>query len=98
MKHVFATGTTVVAGKEQVSAELDGEVVMLSLRNGEYFGLNGVGARIWSMIRQPCTVGDLCDLLLKEYTDVELDRCEREVVALLEEMAGAGLIEIVDRS
>jgi hypothetical protein len=95
MKQEITTGTTVVAGQEQVSTDLTGEVVILNLHNGEYYGLNEVGARIWSLIQEPRTVGDLCKVLLEEYTEIEPVQCESEVVALLEEMAQANLVEIV---
>jgi hypothetical protein len=32
---------------------------------------------------------------LAEYGDVEPDRCEHEVITLLEELMGVGLVEIV---
>jgi hypothetical protein len=86
---------TVVACKDQVSADLSDEVVILSLRNGEYFGLNSVGAEIWALIQQPMSVDDVRDHLLRAYPDVEPERCTREVVALIDQMIEAGLVEAV---
>lgn len=82
-----------VAAKNQVSCDLAGEAVILHLNSGTYYGLNAVGARIWSLVQAPMTVNDLRDALLQEY-DVGPERCERELLTLLEELAAQGLIEV----
>ncbi len=33
--------------------EIDGEVVMLSIENSEYYGMDKVGSRIWELLEQP---------------------------------------------
>ncbi|HEX6292766.1 MAG TPA: PqqD family peptide modification chaperone [Herpetosiphonaceae bacterium] len=85
----------VVATKEQVSSELAGEAVILNLKNGMYYGLDPVGARIWTLIQQPRSVAALFEVILAEY-DVDPGRCERDVLALLRDLAAAELIEVSD--
>ena len=85
----------ITASKEQVSSDLAGEVIILGLKSGSYFGLDGVGALIWSLIQKPISVQDIRDAILKNY-DVEAERCEEDLMALLEEMAKAELIEVED--
>ena len=87
----------VVAAKDQVSCDLDGEAAILNLKNGVYYGLDPVGAWIWNLIQKPRAVNEVRDALLKEY-DVEPDRCERELLALLQELAAEGLIEVKDET
>lgn len=87
----------VAACKNQVSANLDGEAVVLNLDSGTYYGLNESGAVIWDLIQEPKRVSDICDILLAEY-DVEPDRCEQEVIALLQSMVEAGLVEVQDEA
>jgi hypothetical protein len=58
-----------------------------------YYGLNPVGARIWALLGTPTRVADIRDTILQGY-DVELERCERDVLDLLRELAGRGLIEV----
>jgi hypothetical protein len=87
--------STVVAAKDQVSADLGGEAAILNLKNGAYYGLNSVGARVWELAQTPKTVGELRDAILDEY-DVEPERCERDLLALLQELETEGLIEVVD--
>jgi hypothetical protein len=85
----------VVAVKGQVSCELAGEAVILDITPGIYYGLNAVGARIWKLIQEPRTVNEIRAAVLEEY-DVEPDRCERDLLALLQELAARGLIEVKD--
>lgn len=85
----------VVAVKDQVSADLAGEAVVLNLRSGIYYGLNAVGAQIWNLIQEPMAVSHIRDVLQGEY-DVEPDRCERDLLALLQQLVNARLIEITD--
>lgn len=66
-------------------------------QDGVYYGLDAVGARIWNLIQEPRTMNEVHETLLKEY-DVEPDRCERDLLALLQELAAAGLIEIKDEA
>jgi hypothetical protein len=90
---VVSGSSTVVAAKDQVSSDLGGEVAILDLKAGVYYGLDAVGARIWSLIEEPRTVNEIRDILLEEY-DVEPERCERDLLALLRRLADEGLVEV----
>jgi hypothetical protein len=89
----ISLSTILVVAKEQVSSELAGGVIMLDLKSGIYYGLEGVGARIWGLLQEPVSVGDIRDILLEEY-DVSAEECERHLLLLLEEMESRALIEI----
>lgn len=91
----IALETTVVETKEQASADLGGEAAILNLKNGVYYGLDPVGARIWNLIQEPRTVREVREMLLKEY-DVDADLCERDLFALLRQLAENDLIDIVN--
>jgi hypothetical protein len=89
--------STVVAAKEQVSCDLAGEAVILNLKSGIYYGLDPVGAQIWSLIQRPTTVGAIINRLLEEY-EVAPDRCESDLLNVLREMAEKELIEVTENS
>ena len=61
----------VVAAKDQMSSELAGEAVILDMESGTYFGLNEVGARVWSLIQEPRAVRDIQDALTTISSEVE---------------------------
>jgi len=83
----------VIAARDQVSCDLGGEAAILQLASGIYYGLNPVGARVWALLQQPRTVREIRDALLAEY-DVGPERCERDLVALLQTLAAERLIEV----
>ena len=83
----------VIATSEQVSCPLGEESAILNLKNTVYYVLNPVGARVWNLLQQARTVGELRDAILDEY-DVEAGRCESDLLALLEKMRSEGLIQV----
>ena len=83
----------VVAASEQVSCSLGEESAILNLRNSVYYGMNPVGARIWSLLKQPRSIEELRATLLNEY-EVDAELCERDLLDLLEKMRSEGLIEV----
>jgi hypothetical protein len=93
MKYTVSEFSTVVAAGDQVSSDLGGEVAILDLRAGMYYGLDDVGARVWQLLQEPTVVGDIQATIAQEY-EVEPTRARDDVLALLENMVDAGLIEV----
>jgi hypothetical protein len=93
---ILTPDSTVVADRDALSSAVGGETVLLHFSAGTYFGLDEVGTRIWELISEPRSVGELRDRLLEEY-DVDPERCEAALVALLDKMAAHGLV-MVDAS
>jgi hypothetical protein len=87
--------SVVVAASGQVWCNLSGEAAILSLQSGVYYGLERVGARVWHLLQTPVAVRDICRTVAAEY-DVLPERCERDVIALLERLAAERLIEVQD--
>jgi hypothetical protein len=84
----------VVASTDQVSGELqEGDLAILNLKDGVYYGLNSVGSRIWSLLQTPKSVAEIRDALLSEY-NVEADVCTRELITLLSNLSSKQLIEV----
>lgn len=80
---------------EPVAVEVDRTVVMMSVDQGMYFGLEGTGPRIWALLEQPRSVRQLCDALTREFA-VDSEICRREVCTFLEELHRAQLIRFHD--
>ncbi|PIW44712.1 MAG: PqqD family protein [Zetaproteobacteria bacterium CG12_big_fil_rev_8_21_14_0_65_54_13] len=78
---------------EIVHSDMDGETVMMSVNEGSYYGLNGVGSQIWELLEQEMSVDAICTELLGHF-DVEEKQCCSEVLAFLEEMSTSNVIEI----
>jgi hypothetical protein len=84
----------VVASDEQVSTSLGDETVILGMGDGVYYGLDAVGARVWSLLATPQRVSELVKAITREF-DVSAADCERDVLALLEDLAERRLIREV---
>lgn len=89
----FAPTTTIVRSPDQVSGDLDGKVVLLSIENGEYYNMNEVDSRIWTLLEKPMTVASLIDALLMEFA-VEQTLCEAETMKFLEQLQKDKLLRI----
>jgi Coenzyme PQQ synthesis protein D (PqqD) len=97
MSATISDRSVVVATKDQVSCDLAGEAAILNIKNGVYYGLDPVGARIWNLMREPRAVADIQNTITGEY-DVEPERCARDLLGLLEKLLAEGLIEVSDGS
>jgi hypothetical protein len=85
--------TMVIVSSQQVSCPLGDEAAILNLKNSVYYGMNPVGATVWSLLKQAKTVAEIRDAIIEEY-EVEEKRCEQDLFTLLEEMRCEGLIEV----
>jgi hypothetical protein len=76
-----------------VYADLAGELAILDSKSGIYYGLDSVGARIWSLLGEGKNVTEIRDVLLDEY-DVERAQLQSDICHLFEDLFAKGLIEI----
>lgn len=86
--------TVVGIADDQVSIELQGEMVVLSLKDGEYYGLNSVATVVWSLLETPRPVGEIRDALLEEFAGVTEEECTRQLLELLRELLDLQLIRL----
>lgn len=71
--------------------EIDGEVVMLSIENSEYYGMDKVGSRIWELLEQPYTLKNLVVKLMEEY-EVSEEQCNKDTLAYINKLKDKNLI------
>ena len=83
----------VVASKDQLASAIGGETVILGLSAGRYYGVDAVGARIWQLIQEPTEVAEVRRTIVSEYA-VDPERCEADLLKLLQQMIDAGLVEV----
>ena len=89
----LSPSAVVTAARDQVSADLEGEAVILNLADGVYYGLDGVGARVWELLREPRTAAELRDAITAEF-DVDAGTAWHDLSGLLAELAARCLVEI----
>jgi len=86
--------SVVVPVEQQVSAELEEEVVLLNMNDNKYYGLNGIGAFIWRSIEKSGRVSTIVEDVVDSY-EVSREHCEEDVLVFLRELSDAGLIRVV---
>jgi len=82
-----------VRGSGLINADVDGEVVIMSLSEGCYFGLDNIASDIWKRLESGCTVAELLDSLAQDY-DATREVIENDVSELLRRMAERDLVVI----
>ena len=88
----FEPDATIVRTSETLATEVDGEIVLISIRDGRYFGLDQVGSEIWRRLETPKRVDALC-AELKEHFDGDPDTIERETMTFLDTLSGSNLVQ-----
>jgi Coenzyme PQQ synthesis protein D (PqqD) len=75
-----------------VFQEVDGELLLLHIERGQYFSLDGVGARVWRLLREhDGNLEGVLSTLLTEF-DIDETTLRRDVDALLGHLREAGLV------
>lgn len=94
MTTLMGAQTRVVASGDQVSAPVAHDVVILGMTDGVYYGLDAVGARVWSLVQEPRTLGEVAAAIEAEF-DVTHDQALSDLLALANDLLARGLIEVV---
>jgi Coenzyme PQQ synthesis protein D (PqqD) len=63
----IADATVISRSPSVLTAEVDSEVVMMSIEQGRYYGLDDIGSDIWRRIEPPCSFAALIDGLVADY-------------------------------
>lgn len=87
--------SVVCQNTQLLSSEMDGEVVMMDIESGKYYGMNKMGSQIWRLIETPTTVIALCDTL-EQIFDINRTVCEQEVIHFLSDMHKEELVSVKD--
>ena len=73
--------------------DVGGEAVLLDLASERYFGLDPVGTRIWSLLGDDDRLQWVHEQLCAEY-EAESDRIASDLLALVDQLAEAGLVKL----
>ncbi len=76
---------------EIITNEIDDELVMMSVEEGKYFGLNAIGASIWEQLEEPKTIESIVNILLDKF-EVNQEQCEKESLDFISEMIKKNVI------
>ncbi len=77
--------------EDHISAEVDNELVVLSVEQGKYFGFDDIAQSIWAQLKEPMSVDSLCKDLASQFEGSPAT-IEADVIGLLNELCSVGLI------
>ena len=81
----------IAVNESVVSAELDGEMVLLNIETGVYFGLDPLGTRIWQLLAEGGDEDTIVQAIHAEY-DVELAILRADHARFLDMLTEKGLV------
>jgi Coenzyme PQQ synthesis protein D (PqqD) len=74
---------------------MDGELVVINLRNGLYYASSGVGVHIWQRLEQGASVSQIVHDVVGHY-DVPAERAATDVTAFIDKLTNESLVEASD--
>ena len=88
------TSDRVTIPPQVMARQVGEETVILDLPSGTYFGLDPIGARMWQLMGEGRTLGEVCEAMLEEY-EVSREDIESDVLKLAAELLAKQLINAV---
>lgn len=73
--------------------EFDGELVVLDLVRGDYFGLDEVGSRMWTALAEGRSVDEVARAIHAEY-DASPEVARADVLAFAKDLVDRGLLKV----
>lgn len=84
------------ASTDCIARDLSGEIVLLNLRNGTYYGLETTGVLIWDKLNGGTDLDTLVTML-HERSGEDVARIEADVLAFLTDLLEHGLVDVDTR-
>ena len=93
MADVLNPNSTIRKHADVLDTELDGEIVLMSVETGKYYGLDATGSAIWRHLAEPVALTALVAALADEF-EADRESLERDVRDFIGTLAERQLIEI----
>lgn len=92
--HSLTLTAPVIRKPDLIATDMDGDTVMMCIERGEYYGLGGVGSRVWELLAQPTSIKEITRVICDEY-DIEASSCQTDMQAFVEELMRNGLVSAI---
>lgn len=96
MSSVIISSTTLLKRKpDMVGANIDGDIVMMGVDQGQYYGITGVGSRVWELLEEPISIDSITEIICSEY-DTEKATCHDDMSKFINDLINIDLVEVVE--
>jgi hypothetical protein len=84
---------TITRNDQLMSAPVDDDLVFLNPATNSYVALDAIGRRIWDLLQQPSTLGDLISTVTATF-DGDRGTIAEEVRAFVRELETEGMVRV----
>ena len=95
-KPTLTPETTIIRNQELLFESLDDELVLMSIENAKFYGMNETSKRIWEIIAEPQPIKEVCAFLLAEY-EIDEETCQAKVLEVAQKLIDSNLAHIVEK-
>ena len=85
--------STVTRNDAIVYTDLDDTIVMMDVDEGQYYELDPIASRIWSIIENGQAVEEVCRALTEEF-DVDPNTCQQDTLEFLHAASEQSIIRV----
>jgi hypothetical protein len=78
-----------------LASEIDEDLVLMGPDMDKFYGTGYTGRRIWELLVEPRSLGEICDLLTEEF-DITAAACIDQTQTFVQHLAAANLIDVVE--
>lgn len=86
---------TFIRNEEVVATDMDGETVMMDVKQGAYFAISGSGTQIWQRLAEPKTIGELTAAMAEEFDTDNVEDLDQIVSEFVSGLLQKGLVKPV---
>jgi hypothetical protein len=83
--------TPLIRNPRLIATGMDSESVMMSIERGNYYGIGGVGLRVWDIFEHPATIAEIALTICAEY-DADQAACQADLRAFAGNLIKNGLV------
>ena len=84
---------TIEIPDDVMEKRLEGTTVILSVRTGFYYTLNGTGGRMWQLLREGLSQADVAETVAREHGETQ-ERVEADLSKLVRDLESEGLLRL----
>ena len=81
-----------------VETKVDGQIVMMNVNEGKYYGPNMVGSQIWQLVQEPRTFLAICDALSELFNVESIPDYREQAREFIDVLVDKKLVEITQPS
>ncbi|MEK3795957.1 lasso peptide biosynthesis PqqD family chaperone [Paenibacillus sp. FSL R7-0204] len=91
---VLSLDSVLVQREGNIASDMDGEKVMLNVKNGKYYNLGEVGGVIWEALASPVSLRQIAGKM-QDIFEVPAELAQQDVIDFVQNLLNEDLVSIV---